>query len=74
MKANSHLDVALGNKRPLLALGGSCAPWDQGVERNLQIMSWVIGTWPPVLKVAHPGPADREMFLPGTSVIPYGPL
>ena len=50
------------------------APWGQGVEKNLQIVPWVIGTWPPVLKVIYPGPADDEMLLCGTFVISLWPV
>ena len=44
------------------------------VERNLQIVPWVIGTWPPVLKVIYPGPADHEILLRGTFVISLWPI
>ena len=37
-------------------------------------MPWVIGTWPPVLKVTYPGPADHEMLLRGTFVISLWPI
>ena len=50
------------------------APWVQGVERNLQIVPWVIGTWPPVLKVTYPGPTDHEMLHHGTFVISLWPI
>ena len=50
------------------------ASWGQEVERNLQIVPWVIGAWPPVLKVTYPGPADHEMLLCGTFVISLWPI
>ena len=49
-------------------------PCGQGVERNLQIVPWVIGTWPPVLNVTYPGLADHEMLLHGTFVISQWPI
>ena len=49
------------------------ASWGQWVERNLQIVPWVIGTWA-VLKVTYPGPADHEMFLRGTFVVSLWPI
>ena len=50
------------------------APWGQGVEMNLQIVPGVIGTWPPILKVTYPGPADHEMLLCGNSVVSLWPI
>ena len=41
-RANRHMDMALGNKSPLHALVALVTPWGQGVERNLQIIPWVI--------------------------------
>ena len=50
------------------------APWGQGVERNLQIVPWVFGTWPPILKVTYLGPADHKMLLCGIFVISLWPI
>ena len=33
-----------------------------------------MGTWSPVLKATYPGPADHEMLLHGTFVIPLWPI
>ena len=46
----------------------------QGVQINLQTVPWVIGTWPPVLKVTYPGPAGHEILLHGTFVISSWPI
>ena len=59
MRANSHLDVALESKRltpsPYMHWVALVAPWGQGVERNLQIVPWVIETWPPdIPRVSRP--------------------
>ena len=74
MRADSHLDVALGNKSPHMHWVALVAPWGQEVERNLQMMPWVVGTWPPILKMAYPGPADHKMLLRGTFVISLWPI
>ena len=42
-RANSHLDVALGNKRPLLALGGSCC--SLGPRGREKLTNNVLGDW-----------------------------
>ena len=55
--------------RPHMHWVALVASWGQGVERNLQIVPWVIGTWPSILKVTYPGPADCEMLLHDTFVI-----
>ena len=46
----------------------------QGVQRNLQTVPWVIGTWPPVLKVPYTRPADHKMLLHSTFVISLWPI
>ena len=61
-------------KAPHMRWVALVVPWGQGGGRNLQIVPWMIGTWPPILKVTYPGPADHEMLLHGTFVISYGPL
>ena len=74
MRANSSSDVAWEVKAPHMLWVVLVTPGGQGVERNLQIVPWVIGTWPPVLNVTYPRPADHEMLLRGTSVVPLWPI
>ena len=61
-------------KVPYMRWVALVAPWGKGLERNLQTVPWVIGTWPLILKVAYPGPADYEMLFCGTFVISSWPI
>ena len=74
MRANSHLNVALGNKSPPHGLGGSCCPLGPSGGEKLTNSAQVIGTWPPILKVTYPRPEDHEMLLRGTFVISLWPI
>ena len=73
MRANSHLDVALGNKSPPRALGCSCHPLGKsGGEKlaNSAVDDWDMAN----LKVIYPGPADHEILIHGTFVISLWPI
>ena len=74
MRANSHLDVALESKRltpsPYMHWVALVALWGQGVERNLQIVPWVIETWPP----DTPRVSNHQKLRPDTSVISVRPI
>ena len=50
------------------------APCGQRGEKNLQIVPWVIGTWPPQVWVTYPGPEGHGTLLHGSFVISLWPI